>query len=96
MEARLDREGLSAEQRAAAAPAPEDFSPEGSSSSGAAAANPAGIFSDLVGCQEVLAKLREWQATIKAARELGSDPLKSFELNFLFVGSPGALSDHDS
>jgi hypothetical protein len=90
MEARLTREGLSPEQRAAAAPAPEDFHPEGSSSSAAASADPAGIFSDLVGCGQVLAKLREWQATISAAQALGRDPLESFELNFLFVGSPGA------
>lgn len=38
---------------------------------------------------QVLAKLREWQSTIQAAQALGQDPLKSFELNFLFTGSPG-------
>lgn len=34
-------------------------------------------------------KLKEYQATIKASQKLGRDPLSSFELNFLFVGSPG-------
>lgn len=54
---------------------------------GAAAA--AGVFADLIGCEGVLAKLREWQATISASQELGLDPLDSFELNFMFVGAPG-------
>ncbi len=38
---------------------------------------------------QVLDKLREWQATIQASQKLGRDPLDSFEMNFLFVGSPG-------
>ncbi len=38
-----------------------------------------------------MAKLKEWQATIKASQRLGKNPLDSFELNFLFVGSPGEL-----
>jgi hypothetical protein len=38
---------------------------------------------------QVLGKLREWQATIKASQLLGKNPLESFELNFLFTGSPG-------
>lgn len=42
-------------------------------------------------CREVLTKLREWEATIKACQALGRDPLETFELNFRFVGSPGAL-----
>ena len=39
--------------------------------------------------REVLAKLREWQATILACQAIGRDPLASFELNFRFVGAPG-------
>jgi hypothetical protein len=38
---------------------------------------------------QVLEKLREWQATIKGSQLLGKNPLESFELNFLFTGSPG-------
>lgn len=55
---------------------------------GASAAS--GVFADLIGCQSVLAKIKEWQATITASQKMGMDPLESFELNFLFVGSPGA------
>jgi hypothetical protein len=40
----------------------------------------------------VLEKLREWQATIKGSQLLGKNPLDSFELNFLFTGSPGTVS----
>lgn len=65
-------------------PQAEDFSPKESVGS-----DPAGIFKDLVGCKEVMLKLKEFQATIKASQRLGMDPLSSFELNFLFVGSPG-------
>ena len=88
MEARLTREGLSAHQRAAAVPVPEDFGEEEGRSGGDAAE----VFSDLIGCKQVLDKLREWQATIKASQNLGRDPLESFELNFLFVGAPGEIS----
>ncbi|MEW5313864.1 MAG: hypothetical protein WDW38_005396 [Sanguina aurantia] len=55
----------------------------------AAATDPAAIFKDLVGCKSVLEKLKEYQSTITASQQLGKDPLDSFELNFLFVGSPG-------
>lgn len=47
------------------------------------------MFEGLVGCEEVMMKLKEYQATVKASQKLGIDPLSSFELNFLFVGSPG-------
>jgi hypothetical protein len=83
MEARLVRQGLTPLQRAAALPEAVDFEPEGGG------VNTANIFSDLVGCEGVLDKLREWQDTIKVARWMGQDPLESFELNFLFVGPPG-------
>lgn len=33
--------------------------------------------------------VRCWRATIRASQDLGKDPLESFELNFLFTGSPG-------
>lgn len=47
------------------------------------------LFSDLVGCENIIAKLREYQQTIKAAKRLGKDPKTFIEYNFLFVGSPG-------
>lgn len=83
---------LSPADRSAALPAPEDFLTEADAAAAAAggAASAAGVFADLVGCKSVLEKLKEWQATITASQKLGVDPLESFELNFLFVGSPGA------
>eukprot|EP00198_Chlamydomonas_reinhardtii_P002822 XP_001692158.1 predicted protein [Chlamydomonas reinhardtii] len=81
MEARLRK--LTPAQRAAAAPVPDDFLPPRQGG------DPKAIFDDLIGCREVLAKLREWQATILACQAIGRDPLASFELNFRFVGAPG-------
>ena len=83
---RLSQLGQLPSERAGALPGPEDFDPDLANT---ARAEEAYIFGDLIGCQEVLAKLREWQATIHASQALGKDPLDSFELNFLFVGSPG-------
>eukprot|EP00882_Tetradesmus_deserticola_P018221 GHRQ01019564.1.p2 GENE.GHRQ01019564.1~~GHRQ01019564.1.p2 ORF type:complete len:101 (-),score=44.84 GHRQ01019564.1:328-630(-) len=93
MEARTAH--MSAAERAAATPVPQDFMSD--SDAAAAAARAAGktsdaseaVFADLVGCMSVLAKLKEWQATIAASQALGKDPLDSFELNFTFVGAPG-------
>ncbi|KAG2423774.1 hypothetical protein HXX76_015050 [Chlamydomonas incerta] len=81
MEGRLRK--LPPAQRAVAAPAPEDFLPPRQGG------DPKAIFDDLIGCKEVLAKLREWQATIRGCQAMGRDPLASFELNFRFVGAPG-------
>lgn len=47
------------------------------------------IFADLIGCQEVMRKLKEYQSTIAMGQAKGLDPLAEMELNFLFVGSPG-------
>ena len=47
------------------------------------------IFSDLVGCDRVVHKLREYQATIKRAQSKGQDPREFVEYNFIFAGSPG-------
>ncbi|KAJ9508188.1 hypothetical protein QJQ45_021542, partial [Haematococcus lacustris] len=83
MEARM--QGMSDAARAAAQPVAADFLPP----EDAKAVRADQVFKDLVGCKEVLAKLREWQATIKASQRMGKDPLDSFELNFRFVGAPG-------
>lgn len=94
MEARTSH--MPPEMRVSAAPVPEDFMSEADAAAAAKAA--AGhsdgtdtVFADLIGCKSVLAKLKEWQATIQASKRLGKDPLDSFELNFTFVGSPGML-----
>jgi hypothetical protein len=93
MEARTAH--LTTAERAAATPVPEDFMSDADAAAAAArAAGKAGaaseaVFADLIGCKSVLAKLKEWQATITASQALGKDPLDSFELNFTFVGAPG-------
>jgi hypothetical protein len=93
MEARTAQ--LTTAERAAATPVPEDFMSDADAEAAAArAAGKAGaasetVFADLIGCKSVLAKLKEWQATITASQALGKDPLDSFELNFTFVGAPG-------
>jgi hypothetical protein len=35
-------------------------------------------------------KLAKWRATIEGCKRLGKDPLSTMELNFRFVGAPGA------
>jgi SpoVK/Ycf46/Vps4 family AAA+-type ATPase len=47
------------------------------------------LFSDLVGCEDIISKLQEYRSTIKKAKQLGKDPKTFIEYNFLFVGSPG-------
>jgi DNA replication protein DnaC len=51
--------------------------------------NADGIFADLVGCEDVKKKLKEYQATLAMCQERGLDPLAEMQLNFLFVGPPG-------
>lgn len=52
--------------------------------------NPAGIFDVLVGGKMALMKqIKQYQDTIATAKKRGKDPFKFFNLNFLFVGSPG-------
>lgn len=84
MEGRL--RGMPAAERAGAVPEPQDLNPDWESAAGAGAE---GVLQDLEGCYGVMAKLREWQATIQASMDMGLDPLANMELNFLFVGSPG-------
>ena len=47
------------------------------------------IFAGLVGCQNIITKLEEYQDTIMLCKRLGQDPREYIEYNFLFVGSPG-------
>ena len=47
------------------------------------------IFAGIVGCQNVVKKLKEYRDTIMLCKRLGKDPRELIEYNFLFVGSPG-------
>ena len=87
MEARQMAAGLSDAARAAdRAMRAEDFLKEGGGGAPVALED---LFADLVGCDGIVSKLRELQATIAVSQELGQDPLEHFEMNFLFLGSPG-------
>lgn len=82
MEARTKH--LAPGQRALlAAPLSVDFDPELADDGSKLDAS--AVFADLVGCKEVLEKLKEWQATISTSQRLGLDPLQNFELNFRSV-----------
>jgi Holliday junction resolvasome RuvABC ATP-dependent DNA helicase subunit len=47
------------------------------------------LFRELVGCEEVRAKLRETQNTIRFCQANGVDPNEMCGYNFVFTGSPG-------
>ncbi|GFH25752.1 NFX1-type zinc finger-containing protein 1 [Haematococcus lacustris] len=72
MEARM--QGMSDAARAAAQPVAADFLPP----EDAKAVRADQVFKDLVGCKEALAKLKEWQATIKATDEVTSCSASDF------------------
>ena len=47
------------------------------------------LFEGLIGCDAVVAKMKEYRSTIALAVEQGRDPKESVEFNFLFCGAPG-------
>ena len=47
------------------------------------------LFQDTVGCEALVAKLEEYQGTVRAFKEHGMDPKKGIPFNFLFRGPPG-------
>lgn len=49
------------------------------------------LFGDLIGCDEIVQTLKEYEATILTAKEKGRDAIAEgiLELNFRFVGAPG-------
>jgi len=51
--------------------------------------NEAVLFKGLIGCDEIIEKLKEYKQTFVRAKEKGQDPLKKLSLNFRFVGAPG-------
>ena len=47
------------------------------------------LFSDLVGCDDVVRKLKEYERTVAYCKSVGTDPKDAVEWNFVFTGSPG-------
>ena len=51
--------------------------------------NVAQLFQDTVGCEQIVATLQGYQATVKKTAGLGLDPKEVIPFNFLFRGPPG-------
>jgi len=69
---------------------PQDFDP-GFDRSKDAASNLATLFEDMVGAEEIIAKLRKWQQMAKVRKAMGKD-LQMIPTNFVFKGPPGMFS----
>ncbi|KAJ7227185.1 P-loop containing nucleoside triphosphate hydrolase protein [Mycena pura] len=67
---------------------PQDFDPEFDRDNHAAT-NLAKLFEDVVGCDEIIAKLSEYQKTAHAAKLRGRDVRDLIPTNWVFKGPPG-------
>ncbi|KAJ7773271.1 P-loop containing nucleoside triphosphate hydrolase protein [Mycena metata] len=67
---------------------PQDFDPEFDRSSHAST-NLAKLFEDVVGCEEVISKLAEYQETANNAKRRGMDVRDLIPTNWVFKGPPG-------
>lgn len=67
---------------------PQDIDPDFDRSQNASA-NLAKMFSDVVGCDEVIRKLDEYQKIARAMKEKGLDMRTQIPSNFVFKGPPG-------
>lgn len=80
---------LPAEQRSPDAPfEPTDFDPKYDRNDHAAT-NLVKLFEDVVGCEEIVAKLGKWQNMAGNMKKLGKDPRDYIPTNFVFKGPPG-------
>jgi DNA replication protein DnaC len=69
---------------------PEDFDPEFDRGT-SAHANLRKLFSDVVGCQNIVKQLGQYQNVYKAMKSRGMDPRPYIPTNFVFKGPPGEL-----
>ncbi len=69
---------------------PADFDPDYDRGSHADA-NLDELFKDVVGCVDIVDKLREYQKTASAGRRRGEDVRDLIPTNFVFKGPPGVL-----
>lgn len=83
---------LPADKRSPVAPfEPEDFDPDFKRGENAAI-NLAKLFEDVVGCEDTVKKLGEYQQMAHSMKALGMDPRDSVPTNFIFKGPPGTVS----
>lgn len=66
----------------------EDFDPEHDRNEHAAT-NLLRLFADVVGCDQIVEKLGNWQKMAKNMKALGKDPRDYIPTNFVFKGPPG-------
>ncbi|KAM6493119.1 P-loop containing nucleoside triphosphate hydrolase protein, partial [Amanita muscaria] len=67
---------------------PADFDPDHDRSQ-RAASNLEKLFGDVVGCEEVIQKLRDYQKIAKTMTDRGMDPRNKIPMSFVFKGPPG-------
>jgi hypothetical protein len=67
---------------------PQDFDPEFNRNE-TAESNLVKLFQDVVGCEEIVDKLRRWQQMTRNLKAQGKDPRKFVPTNFVFKGPPG-------
>ncbi|KAJ7475848.1 P-loop containing nucleoside triphosphate hydrolase protein [Mycena latifolia] len=68
--------------------APQDFDPEFDRNSNAST-NLTKLFEDVVGCEDIITKLAEYQATANTAKIRGMDVRNLIPTNWVFKGPPG-------
>ena len=82
---------LPLEQRSPDAPLePQDFDPDFNRSDNAEA-NIEKMFADVIGCDDIVKKLKDYQRVVKTRKALGHDYRSSVPTNFVFKGPPGAF-----
>lgn len=80
---------LPPDQRSPDAPfEPQDFDPEFNRGQ-KAANNLSKLFEDVVGCEEIVEKLKGYQQAAQTAKLLKKDPRDIIPTTFCFVGPPG-------
>ncbi|ESK92391.1 nfx1-type zinc finger-containing protein 1 [Moniliophthora roreri MCA 2997] len=67
---------------------PQDFDPDYGRSS-KASERLTNLFADMVGCQDIMAKLNDYQKISHTMRICGKDARKVIPMNFVFKGPPG-------
>lgn len=80
---------LPVHQRSADAPfEPQDFDPDFERGKSATTNLPK-LFEDVVGCDDIVAKLAGWQRMTQNLKNKGKDPRQTVPTTFIFKGPPG-------
>ena len=85
---------LPLEERAPDAPfEPEDFDPDFNRGEHAAS-NLTKLFEDIVGCDNIVKKMEDYQRTARNMKAVVMDPREQIPFSFLFKGPPGQFCTH--